>query len=38
VDAIKFTIKEPTQTTAVEQVAAMVCSLENPEDCVSCGS
>jgi ribonucleoside-diphosphate reductase alpha chain len=38
VDAIKFTIKEPTQTSAAEQAAAMVCSLENPEACVSCGS
>jgi ribonucleoside-diphosphate reductase alpha chain len=38
VDAIKFTIKEPTQKTAAEQAAAMVCSLENPEACVSCGS
>ena len=38
VDAIKFTIKETTQTTAAEQAAAMVCSLENPEACVSCGS
>jgi ribonucleoside-diphosphate reductase alpha chain len=42
VDAIKFTIKEtatqvqaPVQATAQE---AMVCSLDNPEDCVSCGS
>jgi ribonucleoside-diphosphate reductase alpha chain len=38
VDAIKFTIKETTQVTAAEQAAAMVCSLENPEACVSCGS
>ena len=39
VDAIKFTIKEPTKTAApVDQQAAMVCSLDNPEDCVSCGS
>ena len=37
VDAIKFTIKETTQSTA-DQQAAMVCSLDNPEDCVSCGS
>ncbi|MCM2349936.1 MAG: ribonucleoside-diphosphate reductase subunit alpha [Bacteriovoracaceae bacterium] len=37
VDAIKFTIKEPTKSTA-DQAAAMVCSLDNPEDCVSCGS
>src|SRR5690606_3329913 len=38
VDAIKFTIKENHQKTAIEQQAAMVCSIENPEDCVSCGS
>ena len=41
VDAIKFTIKETTQTvaqSAAEQQAAMMCSLDNPEDCVSCGS
>ena len=37
VDAIKFTIKESTQSTT-DQQAAMVCSLDNPEDCVSCGS
>lgn len=37
VDAIKFTIKE-TNKSAAEQAAAMVCSLENPEACVSCGS
>jgi ribonucleoside-diphosphate reductase alpha chain len=37
VDAIKFTIKETTKSTA-DQQAAMVCSLDNPEDCVSCGS
>ncbi len=38
VDAIKFTIKNPAQKTQAEQEAAMVCSLENPEACVSCGS
>jgi ribonucleoside-diphosphate reductase alpha chain len=37
VDAIKFTIKE-TAKTAFEQEEAMVCSLDNPEACVSCGS
>jgi ribonucleoside-diphosphate reductase alpha chain len=37
VDAIKFTIKENVKST-VDQQAAMVCSLDNPEDCVSCGS
>jgi ribonucleoside-diphosphate reductase alpha chain len=38
VDAIKFTIKETPKKTEVEQQAAMVCSIDNPEDCVSCGS
>lgn len=38
VDAIKFTIKETAKATPVDQQAAMVCSLDNPEDCVSCGS
>jgi ribonucleoside-diphosphate reductase alpha chain len=37
VDAIKFTIKENVKST-VDQQAAMVCSLDNPEACVSCGS
>jgi ribonucleoside-diphosphate reductase alpha chain len=38
VDAIKFTIKETAKATTVDQQAAMVCSLDNPEACVSCGS
>ncbi len=40
VDAIKFTIKEANAPKQLEVTAqeAMVCSLENPEDCVSCGS
>jgi ribonucleoside-diphosphate reductase alpha chain len=38
VDAIKFTIKETVKKSEAEEQAAMVCSLENPEDCVSCGS
>jgi len=38
VDAIKFTIKETVKKTETEQQAAMMCSLDNPEDCVSCGS
>lgn len=39
VDAIKFTIKETNAPKAeVTAQEAMVCSLENPEDCVSCGS
>lgn len=48
VDAIKFTIKQPAvqapqpvampAVSAAEQEAAMMCSLDNPEACVSCGS
>lgn len=38
VDAIKFTIKENTPVAAIDAQAAMVCSLDNPESCVSCGS
>ncbi|HXH30103.1 MAG TPA: ribonucleoside-diphosphate reductase subunit alpha [Bacteriovoracaceae bacterium] len=38
VDAIKFTINEAPKKSEVEQQAAMVCSIDNPEDCVSCGS
>lgn len=46
VDAIKFTIKQPATSAPVatptisvaEQEAAMMCSLDNPEACVSCGS
>lgn len=37
-DAIKFTIKEPAKQTPIDQQAAMVCSLDNPDACVSCGS
>jgi len=38
VDAIKFTIKEAPKKSAAEEAAAMVCSLDNPEACVACGS
>jgi ribonucleoside-diphosphate reductase alpha chain len=48
VDAIKFTITQPAKTIAApvamptvslaEQEAAMMCSLDNPEACVACGS
>lgn len=41
VNAVQFTVK--TETPAVtkskdEEMAAMVCSIDNPEDCVMCGS
>jgi ribonucleoside-diphosphate reductase alpha chain len=47
VDAIKFTIKQPViqakpqvtpEMVMASQTEAMMCSLDNPEDCVSCGS
>lgn len=41
VDAIKFTIKETVNNTAVPvatDTEALLCSLDNPEACVSCGS
>jgi ribonucleoside-diphosphate reductase alpha chain len=39
VDAIKFTINEKSAPKSeAEQQAAMVCSLENPEECIACGS
>ena len=45
-DAIKFTVKKeqlkkeesPTQTEIDQNVAAIRCSLDDPEGCVSCGS
>jgi ribonucleoside-diphosphate reductase alpha chain len=38
VDAIKFTIKETTAAPQVSNQEALMCSLDNPEACVSCGS
>ncbi|MFL5785473.1 MAG: ribonucleoside-diphosphate reductase subunit alpha [Bacteriovoracaceae bacterium] len=39
VDAIKFTIKETAKTVpAATNAEALMCSLDNPEACVSCGS
>ncbi len=39
VNAVQFTVKnEPVRKSAEEEKAAMVCSLENPESCVMCGS
>jgi ribonucleoside-diphosphate reductase alpha chain len=40
VNAVQFTVKnnEPARKTVEEEKAAMVCSLESPEDCVMCGS
>ncbi len=43
VNAVQFTVKNnnveaPVRKSVEEETAAMVCSLENPEDCVMCGS
>lgn len=42
VDAIKFTIKETAKAPVIPVMAtdaeALMCSLDNPEACVSCGS
>lgn len=39
VDAIKFTIKEPVAVkNMAQQQEALMCSLDNPEACISCGS
>jgi ribonucleoside-diphosphate reductase alpha chain len=40
VNAVQFTVKNdaPVIKSTEEQMAAMVCSIDNPEDCVMCGS
>ena len=39
VNAVKFTVRqEEKQAPKVDERAAMVCSIESPEDCVMCGS
>jgi len=37
-DAVKFTIQEETKKTVEEQMAEISCSLDNPDDCLACGS
>lgn len=41
VNAVQFTVKNdtaPKKKTIEEEREAMVCSLDNPEECISCGS
>ncbi len=41
VNAVQFTVKNNTADdtkSAAENAAAMICSIENPDDCVMCGS
>jgi ribonucleoside-diphosphate reductase alpha chain len=38
-DAVKFTIQQDeNKKTVEEQMAEISCSLDNPDDCISCGS
>ena len=36
-DAVKFTVREEEKTTE-EQIEAIACSIDNPDDCDMCGS
>jgi ribonucleotide reductase alpha subunit len=39
INAVKFTVNQPeAKKTVEENLEAMLCSLDNPEDCASCGS
>lgn len=39
VNAVQFTVdRQGQQKTAEQEREAMICSIENPEDCISCGS
>jgi len=37
-DAIKFTVREDKKTVEDVAVEAMLCSLDNPDECLACGS
>lgn len=37
-DAVKFTIQEEQKKSVEEQLAEISCSLDNPDDCLACGS
>jgi ribonucleoside-diphosphate reductase alpha chain len=38
-DAVKFTVQEEVaKKTVEEQMAEISCSLDNPDDCLACGS
>ena len=39
VNAVQFTVKNDSPAKKVEEnYEAMICSIDNPEDCISCGS
>lgn len=37
-DAVKFTVQEESKKSIEEQMAEISCSLDNPDDCIACGS
>jgi ribonucleoside-diphosphate reductase alpha chain len=37
-DAVKFTVQEEQKKSVEEQIAEISCSLDNPDDCLACGS
>jgi ribonucleoside-diphosphate reductase alpha chain len=37
-DAVKFTVQEEQKKSVEEQMAEISCSLDNPDDCLACGS
>ena len=37
-DAVKFTVQEEAKKSVEEQMAEISCSLDNPDDCIACGS
>jgi ribonucleoside-diphosphate reductase alpha chain len=38
VNAVKFTVNQPTKKTEQENQEDLLCSIENPDDCLACGS
>jgi hypothetical protein len=37
-DAVKFAVQEEAKKSVEEQMAEISCSLDNPDDCIACGS
>jgi ribonucleoside-diphosphate reductase alpha chain len=37
-DAVKFTVQEEQKKSVEEQMSEISCSLDNPDDCLACGS
>ena len=37
-DAVKFTVQEEQKKSIEEQMSEISCSLDNPDDCLACGS